>query len=243
MDAQAHVVVESDGSRIRYRTLRSDPPLLLRPTAEALYLVGGSAGPLGGDALQLNVTVRAGAHLVVRSAAATCLLPRRDEPSTLDLNVSVEDGATLEWRPEPTISVMGSDHRQRTRITLEGSANLRWHEHLVLGRWSEPPGRLTSSLRVTRDDVVLSHQDQRIDGMATAPTILGSAREVETAVLVGHPGLHGWTETVGSGGTTFALTADAVMHQRIGATIALTPDEDPLVQPNTAVGSTKEPAR
>ncbi len=242
MDAEAHVVVESDGSRMRYRTLRSDPPLLLRPTADALYLVGGSAGPLGGDALRLNVTVCSGARLVVRSAAATCLLPRSNEPSTLDLHVRVEDDATLDWRPEPTISVMGSDHRQRTSIALSGTANLRWHEHLILGRWSEPSGRLTTSVRVVRDEIVLSHQDQRIDDLAAAPTILGSARELETVVLVGQHSLDRWANEFGDEGTTFELASDAVMHQRIGAGITPTPAGD-TVPSDTAIGSTKEPAR
>ncbi len=243
MEAQAHVIVEADGARLRYRTLRSDPPLLLRPTADALYLVGGSAGPLGGDALALHVTVREGAQLTIRSAAATCLLPRNGERSTLEIHVCVEDGATLDWRPEPTISIAGSDHRQRTDIELHGTAQLRWMEHLVLGRWSEPSGQLSSSLRIERDGAALSHQDLEIGDLSPSPTILGAARELETILLVGNLEAGQGASESENEGTTFDLGDDAIMYQRIGRT------GDPSVRgvPSTSfpatIGSAREPAR
>ena len=58
--------------------LRSQAPLILRQTPEAVYLVGGAAGPLGGDVLELRIDVRAGATLRLRTAAAAVALPGRD---------------------------------------------------------------------------------------------------------------------------------------------------------------------
>jgi len=48
--ASATLVAEpgADGAT-RLPVLRSQAPLILRQTPEAVYLVGGAAGPLGGD--------------------------------------------------------------------------------------------------------------------------------------------------------------------------------------------------
>jgi hypothetical protein len=53
--AHAAVVAEATDRGCAFPTLRSDPPLLLRPTPDALYLQGGAAGPLGGDRLRLDI--------------------------------------------------------------------------------------------------------------------------------------------------------------------------------------------
>jgi urease accessory protein len=71
--------------------LRSDPPLVLRPTRPAgpeplprwgvdgpgtatVSLVAGAAGPVGGDQLRLDVEVGPGTALVLRSVAASLVL-------------------------------------------------------------------------------------------------------------------------------------------------------------------------
>ena len=51
---------------------------MLRRTPDAVYLVGGAAGPIGGDSLELRIDVRAGAALRVRTAAAAVALPGPD---------------------------------------------------------------------------------------------------------------------------------------------------------------------
>jgi urease accessory protein len=73
--AHASARAERVGDVSRLVELRSDPPLVLRATPAGLHLVGGAAGPLGGDELALDITVGAGACLVVRSAAATLAQP------------------------------------------------------------------------------------------------------------------------------------------------------------------------
>ncbi|RZU48987.1 UreD urease accessory protein [Krasilnikovia cinnamomea] len=81
MRAAARIVAEADGrGGTRLSVLRGEPPLLLRRTGAAggpatVHLVGGAAGPLGGDDLRLDVEVGPGAWLEVRSVAATLALP------------------------------------------------------------------------------------------------------------------------------------------------------------------------
>ncbi|HAI64799.1 MAG TPA: urease accessory protein, partial [Acidimicrobiaceae bacterium] len=102
MLARAELVAEASDGRLTLPVLRSDPPILLRPTGDTVHLVGGSAGPLGGDRLRLDVTVRRNACLRLRSAAASVVLPG-PTASSLRLAITIEPGGHLDWRPEPAV--------------------------------------------------------------------------------------------------------------------------------------------
>jgi urease accessory protein len=150
----AAVVAERAGDRTRCTTLRSAPPISLRDTPDGLYLVASGAGPVGGDDLQLDVDVERGASLVVRSAAASMVLPGPSgRPSSLRLRAQVR--GSLRWEPEPTILVAGCDHRTTTTIDLTGGATLSWREVVVLGRHDEASGSLLQRLHVDRDGAPL----------------------------------------------------------------------------------------
>ena len=70
--AHAAVTAERDASgRTRLTRLRSDGPLAVRETGEAVYLVGAAAGPLGGDELELDLEVGPGAVAPPAAAAAS----------------------------------------------------------------------------------------------------------------------------------------------------------------------------
>lgn len=53
--AHATVGAERVGERTRCTTLRSAPPISLRPTPDALYLASSGAGPIGGDDHRLDL--------------------------------------------------------------------------------------------------------------------------------------------------------------------------------------------
>ena len=108
MRARAVLPVDADSSGMsRITTLRSQPPLVLRPTADAVYLAAGAAGPLGGDELELDVVVGAGARATLRTVAATVALPgpaaSRRTGSRWTLRLSVAPDAHLVVLPEPTV--------------------------------------------------------------------------------------------------------------------------------------------
>src|SRR5580692_7692395 len=89
------------GGVTRLPVLASQAPLVLRRTPESVYLVGGAAGPLGGDSLALRIAVGAGAFLRVRTAAASIALPGLDGlESELRVTVTVGAGGRLEYLPE-----------------------------------------------------------------------------------------------------------------------------------------------
>jgi urease accessory protein len=189
MQARARVEAHHERGETRLVTLRSEAPLLLRRTPEGVHLVGGAAGPLGGDDLVLDIDVGPHASLVVRSAAATLAQPGpRGGSSRLRTGVRVGAAGALVMRPEPLVSVKGSHHIVDTTVALGPDAALHLVEELVLGRHGEPPGRVRTRTRLERDGVaVLTHE---LDVGAGAPgwpsaAIIGSARAVVQHVVVG----------------------------------------------------------
>ncbi len=186
--ARAAVTAECTGEgRTRISRLRSDGPLALRASGDAVYLVGAGAGPLGGDRYALDLEVGAGARLEIRSAAATLVLPGRSahEPSRLTISARVAAGARLVFAPEPTIAAAGCDHRTVAQIALEPDAELVWREEIVLGRYGERPGRHTGRLDVTTGTTPLLRHELRVDEDATSCAVLGDAKAVGTLLLAG----------------------------------------------------------
>jgi len=191
---KAYAAVRAEGTArgSALTQLRSEPPLVLRPTHDGLYIVGGAGGPLGGDELTLDIDVRAGADLVVRSAAATLAQPSpTGTPSMLRATLRVGAGARLVWCPEPLVSVRGSHHVIDTQVELDADAELVLVEEVVLGRSGEDSGRVSTRLRMRRDGVPLVAHDLDVGGGAPewdSPAVLGGARAMRTELRVA-PGL------------------------------------------------------
>lgn len=163
LHATARITAAPDGrGGTALPVLESDGPLALRRTRAAtgpgarVTVVGAMSGPLGGDRLALETEVRDGAALTVDAAAAMIALPGHrtgDGPADhagYAVRLTVGDGAVLRWLPEQLICVTGSDLRTRTRVELAPTARLALREELILGRYGEEPGTLTSRLTVHR---------------------------------------------------------------------------------------------
>lgn len=185
MRARACIAVDAD----RDVTLASDPPITVRRSADAVYLVASGAGPLAGDDLAITVRVGAGAALAVRSAAATLALPgpAGARPSVLRVDACVGPDATLDWRPEPLVAAAGCDHVTEVALTIASGARVVWREELVLGRSGEAPGRATLRLRVDGPTGPVLRHDLMVGDPAashTATAALGAARVVGSLLLV-----------------------------------------------------------
>ncbi|WP_433326040.1 urease accessory protein UreD [Spirillospora sp. CA-294931] len=180
----ARAAVTAEGTRLT--RLRSDGPLALRATPDAVYLVGAAAGPLGGDRLELDIDVRPGARLSVRSAATAVALPGPGQ-SRMTVRATVGEGAHLDFHPEPTVAAARCDHRAEAFVALAPGATLRWCEEVVLGRHREPPGRHTGRLDVMLDGVPLLRHELRLDVPSSYATaaVLGGATAVGGVLLVG----------------------------------------------------------
>lgn len=188
--AAAAIVAEvaADGST-RLPVLRSQAPLVMRRTPDAVYVVGGAAGPIGGDSLDLRIEVRDGAVLVVRTAAAAVALPGLDGlESVLTVTATVGAGARLVYLPEPVVVTAGSRHATDIRITLAEGASLLLRDELILGRHGESGGCARTGLRVDYAGRALLRQSLEISGTDAAslgPAILAGHRGVGSLLMAG----------------------------------------------------------
>ncbi len=95
-------------------------------------IVHPPGGLVGGDRLNIDLDVQAGAHLLATTPAATRFYrcrPGLDAAQTVSARVAA--GARLEWLPQETLAYPGCQARNEVRIQLQGQ--LLASELLVLG--------------------------------------------------------------------------------------------------------------
>jgi urease accessory protein len=218
------VAVPGAGGSVRLPVVRSQAPLVLRRTPEAVYLVGGAAGPLGGDCLSLTITVSAGAFLRVRTAAASIALPGADGlESVLRVSVSVAAGGRLEYLPEPVVVTSGARHATVFRAELTAGASLVVRDEVLLGRSGEAGGEYRSVLwadyagrPLLRHSVTVSGADP----VSLGPAVLAGHRAVGSLLVVAPDGLAGSSDQTKS--TVVAGRADGrVAGQTLAAVMPL----------------------
>jgi urease accessory protein len=96
-------------------------------------LVHPPGGLVGGDRLEVDVEVGAGAHLLVTTPAATRFYRSVAGAAAQVMRARVAAGARLEWLPQETIAYAGCDAHNRWAVELEGDAAVMAMEVLALG--------------------------------------------------------------------------------------------------------------
>ena len=186
MESRASIVAELDSrGETRIVGLSEAAPLALRWTRDAVFLVSTAQGLLGDDALELHVTVRAGATLRIRSAAAMLAYTSRN--ARFSVTAEVASGGFLDWEPEPLITTRHCRLSVHSHLTLAGDARLRWTESCLLGRFEEEPGDLATSISVNHDGWPLLRHELTIGSDAPSwdgPAGLGGARAIGYRVVV-----------------------------------------------------------
>jgi urease accessory protein len=189
--AAVEAVADADGVT-RLPVLASQAPLVLRRTPDAVYLVGGAAGPLGGDSLSLSISVGAGAFLRVRTAAAAIALPGLDGlESELRVSIAVADGGRLEYLPEPVVVADGARHATLVSVTLAAGASLALRDEILLGRHDEAGGTARTDLQVSYGGRPLLRHSLSVSGtdpVSLGPAVLAGHRAVGTLLLVNNSG-------------------------------------------------------
>ena len=205
MRASAELVAERGaGGSTRLPVLRSQAPLILRRTADAVYLVGGAAGPLGGDVLELRIEVREGAALRVRTVAAAVALPGRNgQESVLSVTLAVAAGGRLEYLPEPTVAADGARHRTDIRVDLAAGAALVLRDEMVLGRHAERGGACRTRLRADLAGFPLLRHEVDVSGtdeVSLGPAVLAGHRTAGSLLCVNPDWVDpDWVEPDGAG--------------------------------------------
>lgn len=225
MRAAACVVAAPRASGgITYPVLRSSPPLSLRPVHDdQLCVLSSAAGPLGGDDVTLDLTVRSGARLTVLSAAASVALAGpagdgRSAPwSRLAVRARVATGAVLRWSPEPLVVAARSRHRSHAMLDLGADAQVTWRDVVVLGRHGEPAGTAWTRLTADIDGRPLLRHELRLGPGTPAwdgPAGIGDARVVASQLCV-HPDFDPGSAAAAEAGV-FALDGPAALAVALG---------------------------
>lgn len=218
----------TSGRRSSVATLRSEAPLVLRPTAAKapepwvshtgdaarVSLAAGAAGPVGGDELVLHVDVGPGSCLVLGEVSPTLLLPGPyGERSRTRVRIRVAAAATLVWLPEPLIAARGCNHLNDVQVALEETSRLFMREEVLLGRHGEQPGRVTQRTVVHLGERPLYRQDLDIGTRAAgSPAVLGSHRAVGSALIVDPDRLgHAEAQPLGRDAALLPLGGPAVL--------------------------------
>ncbi len=186
--ARARIAAVADGGATQITECWGQAPLLVRPTTQGVHLVGGAAGPLGGDVLDCHVDVGDRAQLQVSSVAATLVRPSRTAaPSRYTVTARVGSSGHLLWTPHPLVACSGCDHRSTVSIDLAATGAVFWVDIAVLGRHDEPGGTLISRRSVNLDGRPINRHELRLGlpahGM-NGPAVTGCARVVASCLVV-----------------------------------------------------------
>ena len=119
---------------------RHDGPLRvlasLYPEAPAVchnVLVHPPGGLVGGDVLDIAVTLAPGAHALITTPGATRFYRSTGAPATQRLHASLAEGARLEWLPLETIAYSGCIAENLMRFDLAPGAEMMGWDVLALG--------------------------------------------------------------------------------------------------------------
>ena len=132
-----------------------------------VYLLHPPGGVVGGDRLTIEAELQAGSHALVTTPGATKFYRSAGSLAHQQQQLSVSDGASLEWLPQENIFFPGAQASMSTRVDLQGDARLALWETHCLGRpvinehFDE--GSLDAGLQIWRDGQPLLIERLRVD--------------------------------------------------------------------------------
>ena len=189
-------------------------------------LLATTALLLGGDEVDLQVEVGAGAQLDLFDVAGTVAYHGRGAAAAWRTSLRVADGATLRMSGQPLVVADGADVTRTVEVDAAGTAAVLLRDTVVLGRTGERGGqlRLRTDLRV--DGRLVSAEDQDLSReFRTLPGMLGQHRVLDTITALGrrvarpepHPQLTRF-ELFGGAGTCTRYLGDELapspLHQQ-----------------------------
>jgi urease accessory protein len=182
-----------DGDTTRVHARHEGPLRLLKtlypegPGVAHAVLVHPPGGLVGGDRLDIQLDVQAGAHLLVTTPAATRFYRSIAGEAAQVVRAQVAAGATLEWVPLETLAYPGCEGRNEVRVELEAGARLLASEVLGLGlpAANEPfgTGRLLQHLEIAGQWLDRGWLDAQDRALLDGPCGLAGQRVIGTLAL------------------------------------------------------------
>jgi urease accessory protein len=172
-----------------------DPCRVLFPKSEPgeppqAVMITTSGGVTGGDALRMSVEIGPGAEAVATTQAAEKIYraSRGSAPCTIDVEVRVAEGATLDWLPQETIVFEGARLKRRTVAEVVEGGSLLACEMVVLGRAASgerfTSGLLLDAWSVRRPGRLVWTDTLRVEGETPDGAGFGTANALATVIGV-----------------------------------------------------------
>lgn len=184
-----------DGATRLADLYQRDPCRVLFPDPEPgeppqAVLVTTSGGVTGGDVLKMAIEVGPGGAALVATQAAEKIYraSRSGDPCTMDIAVTVGEGAVLDWLPQETIVFEGARLKRRTVAEVAAGGSLLACEMVVLGRAASGErftgGLLLDSWSVRRAGKLVWTDTLRVEGETPTGAGFGAANALATVIGV-----------------------------------------------------------
>lgn len=149
-------------------------------------LLATTALLLGGDEVELQVSLGAGARLDLFDVAGTVAYDGHGAPARWRTTVELEAGALLTWSGLPFVVATGADVTRTLAVELDPTAGALVRDTIILGRHGECGGRFTSSTTLRVGDRLALVEHQHLDpALRTLPGMLGPNRVLDTITALG----------------------------------------------------------
>lgn len=157
------------------RVHKQRPPLqvirafALENGGSLVHLHTVSGGILGGDRLDYEIEVNAGAQAQLTTTSATRLYRSRENapPASQSMTVRLRQDSLLEYLPDALIPFAGSRYQQHTRFTLDQGAGLFWWEVVAPGREARAEVFAYDSLHLNTDiiaaDLLIARERMKLE--------------------------------------------------------------------------------
>ena len=191
----ARIAVRDDAGTTRLTRLFQDGCAKIRlprgRDVEAV-LINTAGGVTGGDRLSWAAEAGAGARLTLTTQACEKVYRARDGVAEVRTNLTVGEGASLDWLPQETILFDGGALSRRLEAELGAGARLLAVESVVLGRTAMDEtvrqGALADRWRIRREGRLVFADDLRFEGaiaeLAERAPVLAGGRAFASLLLV-----------------------------------------------------------
>jgi urease accessory protein len=155
-------------------------------------LLNTAGGLTGGDRMDVDVRLGAGAEAMLTTAAAEKIYRARDGTTAIAIEIRLGVGANLAWLPQATILFDGARLDRRTEVDLAGQARFLAVEMLIFGRQAMGEevrhGFCRDAWRIRRDGALVFADTFRLSGGIAAalarPATLSGARAAAMIIYV-----------------------------------------------------------
>jgi urease accessory protein len=131
-------------------------------------LLHTAGGLVGGDRLSAKIHLQPQTQALITTAAASKIYRSTGAESLQNINMRIDEGASLEWFPQETIVFSEAQYRQKTRIELAPAATCTMWEIIRFGRTARGEkfldGNWRSHTEVWRDQTPLWIDRQHLNG-------------------------------------------------------------------------------